>query len=299
MKKINLIIFLVFIQSTAFAQVMGVNTEEPTRAVDVNGNLRITSIQKKSNDVSVTHLIVADDDGNVDITKKPTAPTADLSVETKSRVVILSNSDNPNIPELTVGGFSFGFVQEIYEPRIWEANFNGPETLYVYDSSKSQTEVKNNWIKDSRGNIRYVTYEKIKARVEKGSFKTYLAPAFRRVAGTSSFTYSVKMLDRRNNNTTGNNDGQYFFRNFTKSVGVTLVPILNVFDERSNNIFRREQYRLHLVHPQEEGVFYKVTFTRIQNSGAPFNNSQWNTSNNNSQKDIWVILVERFNNQHN
>lgn len=263
MKKIYIFLFLLFISTNFFAQNIGVNTEDPTRSVDVNGNLRITNIASKENDDEITHLVVADVDGNIDKTLKPVSATVDNSVETKSRVVVLSDSNTPSITNLEVGGFVFGIN-------------NGK-------------------------------------------------PAFRKTSGGSTtFRYSVKFLDRRTgptsgstsnssnytnyNNTTVIPNGRYFFKNYSKSVNSqTMIDIVDEFNisvsgknnlNRTHELKRRDQYRLHLVHPSEPNFFYKVTYTRIQNSGTAFSTAEWNSVTS-SRNDIWIIVVERYNNQNN
>lgn len=284
-------LFLLFFHTGAQAQVMGVNTENPTRAVDVNGKVRITEAENKTNLNGVTHMLVADADGNVDKSPLPVVPLPDQSVEVFSRVILLGGTNTPSdalLPDLQVGGFIFG----------------------ISDSGQ---------------------------------------PTFRRVSGSSTFIYGVKILDRRNSGTganTNNNaleyghsansgDGRVYFRNFSKFVGTTATAIIDnitgtatfnsfritnsntgastpitIPKNRTNTLRRRDQIRLHLVHPSEPDYFYKVTYVRVQNGGnplgvqangysAPIPDNTWDGEGSATQPDIWVITVERYNNQNN
>lgn len=282
-------LFLLFFHTGAQAQVMGVNTENPTRAVDVNGKVRITEAVNKTIG-EVTDILVADADGNVDKSPLPVVPLPDQSVEVFSRVILLGGTNAPTnteFPDLQVGGFIFG-ISDLGQPT------------------------------------------------------------FRRVSGTSLFIYGVKILDRRNSGTGANadnalqyghsansGDGRVYFRNFSKTVGTTATPIIDditgtaTFDSfrinnsntgasttitipknRTNTLRRRDQIRLHLVHPSEPNYFYKVTYVRVQNGGiplglqangysAPIPDNTWDAVGSATQPDIWVITVERYNNQNN
>lgn len=285
-------LFLLYFHGGALqAQVMGINTENPTRAVDVNGNARITEGEDKPDLVGVTHMLVADADGNIEKSPIPVVPLPDQSVEVFSRVVILGGTNTPSdsqLPDLQVGGFVFGI------------NNSG-------------------------------------------------APTFRKASGgNTTFTYGVKILDRRNSGTgstannaleyghsAGSGDGRIYFRNYSKSVGTTAVTIienitsgtfdtfqitdpntgastgLNIPKNRTNTLRRRDNIRLHLVHPDEANYFYKVTYMRQQNSGIPLgiaangysapipDKDSWDIPGSVNQPDIWVITVERYNNLHN
>ena len=55
----------VFQTETLQSQVMGINTENPTRAVDVNGKARITTGENKANLIGISHILVADSEGNI------------------------------------------------------------------------------------------------------------------------------------------------------------------------------------------------------------------------------------------
>lgn len=279
-------LFLLFFHMGVQAQVMGVNTENPTRAVDVNGKVRITEAENKTNLNGVTHILVADADGNVDKSPLPVVPLPDQSVEVFSRVILLGGTNAPSdalLPDLQVGGFVFG-INNLGQPTV------------------------------------------------------------RRTSGSASLTYGVKILDRRssgnNNNalqyghSANSGDGRVYFRNFTKTIGTTATPIIDditdnaTFDSfrintngtstritipknRTNTLRRRDQIRLHLVHPSEPNYFYKVTYVRVQNGGiplgldttngysAPIPDNTWNDAGSVEQPDIWVITVERYNNLHN
>ncbi|WP_446776670.1 hypothetical protein [Macellibacteroides fermentans] len=286
------LILLMAHTATVKAQVMGVNTENPTRAVDVNGKVRITSAEEKTLG-NISHLIVADADGNLEKIAKPVEPVADQSVDIFSRVVILGNTNTPSnvqLADLQVDGFVFGI--------------NGTGV-----------------------------------------------PTVRRTSGSSQFTYGVKILDRRsgfggstaqNNNplqyghSAGSGDGRVYFRNFTRTIGTTDVTLIdaiansstsasNTFQittspsstaltkniARTNTLRRRDNIRVHLVHPNYENYFYKITYMRMQNGGTPLglqangysapipDNGSWEGAGSIAAPDIWVITVERYNNLFN
>lgn len=63
-KKIKSFVFLLTI-GVLNAQV-GINTETPTRTLDVNGDLRLRSTVDKTTDPAYNRVLIKDADGNVD-----------------------------------------------------------------------------------------------------------------------------------------------------------------------------------------------------------------------------------------
>lgn len=66
------ILYTLLLLSTSFlnAQV-GINTETPTRMLDVNGDLRVTVLADKTNTTDYTEILTANSDNNVDKISKP------------------------------------------------------------------------------------------------------------------------------------------------------------------------------------------------------------------------------------
>jgi len=71
MKK-NIIVFCLSLIgfSTSYAQV-GIGTNEPTRMLDVEGNLKVTTLNDETNDVNFEELLAANAENNIDKVSKP------------------------------------------------------------------------------------------------------------------------------------------------------------------------------------------------------------------------------------
>ena len=98
MKNIYNILF-VLISTLTFSQV-GINTEQPTRTLDVNGNERLQNTEYKINDPNYNKVLVINDNGNVDAWDKVDiiAKVSDLIVETKKFYSSVSPDPNIQVP---------------------------------------------------------------------------------------------------------------------------------------------------------------------------------------------------------
>ncbi|SFN31236.1 hypothetical protein SAMN05421738_11040 [Algoriella xinjiangensis] len=97
---------------TSYAQV-GVNTNTPTRSLDINGHLKIRETVDESENGEYSKILVTDNDGNIDfIYKKDLLPVSDEF--TSDKVVINNiymNTTSAGIPskKITCGKFEFSF----------------------------------------------------------------------------------------------------------------------------------------------------------------------------------------------
>lgn len=113
MKNLYKILFIL-ISATSFSQV-GINTEEPTRMLDVNGNLRLQKTEYKANDNTYDKVLVINSEGNVDSWKKADviAKMDELIVETKK--LYFSSSPDPDI-QVPCGKFLLRFADGSRNP---------------------------------------------------------------------------------------------------------------------------------------------------------------------------------------
>lgn len=97
---------------TSYAQV-GINTNTPTRSLDINGHLKIRETVDESENGEYSKILVTDNDGNIDfIYKKDLLPVSDEF--TSDKVVInniYSNTSEAGIPskKINCGKFEFSF----------------------------------------------------------------------------------------------------------------------------------------------------------------------------------------------
>ena len=53
---------------------VGIGTQDPTRTLDVNGNVRVTTYLDKSNDYDYPNIVASNSDGNLDFIRKQSIP---------------------------------------------------------------------------------------------------------------------------------------------------------------------------------------------------------------------------------
>lgn len=286
-KKYYLYLIFGFLASTQFyaqdveSSRMGINTETPTRAMDINGKLKITKFQNKGTDPQYKDIVVADSDGDVDRSPKHAInQTQDLQIEVAKNVFLATgNEANAKVEEVTIGPFKFALNKGVPSMKLAKQ----PQgTVSIQYGLKRMTRQSN-------------------------------------LEGGNSFN-------------TGN--GNYLYDNYTLSFNASTwnnyQRILST-NASESTFHKRDFYRFHLIYPGEP-YLYRVTFIRIQNSGlpvssssggAPLNNmggspfpdlngdgsadlgrnksTNYNRNfrgdtsfNNNTSKDIYAIICERF-----
>ncbi|MDM1299887.1 hypothetical protein HXZ94_15430 [Empedobacter falsenii] len=138
MKKILFYIFI-FISSTLFSQV-GVNTDQPTRALDINGDLRIRDLKK----VTITDypdVLVTDVDGNIEKHSAQAIIDAisDLTVETKELYFDSSPDGTKIVP---CGRFNFRFSNTTKPQMSSVTNLSSVTTIYYLSQLKANENSK-------------------------------------------------------------------------------------------------------------------------------------------------------------
>ncbi|WP_313374339.1 hypothetical protein [Chishuiella sp.] len=108
MRKIKYLLPIVLLQTILFGQGgVGINTETPERSLDVNGNLRITSFQDKTEDDNFKNIIIANSTGNIDKQSESSMfQTPEQQVETE-RIIYYSSIGGDSNKEAKCGKFSF------------------------------------------------------------------------------------------------------------------------------------------------------------------------------------------------
>lgn len=104
-------ILTLFLSLSTQAQV-GIKTETPERTVDVNGNLRVTTLQDKKDDKTYDNIVIANSAGDIDKQHK-----SSITQSPKQQVEIVRNiyySDNGGHPDKTVvcGNYVFAFTTD-------------------------------------------------------------------------------------------------------------------------------------------------------------------------------------------
>jgi len=93
--KNSLYILTFLISSFGFSQV-GINTENPTRDLDINGDLRVKTTTNKSADTKYTKVLVTDKDGNIDYWDKSKLLTITKEIPVETKKLYFSNAPDPN-----------------------------------------------------------------------------------------------------------------------------------------------------------------------------------------------------------
>lgn len=106
MKK-NIFFILSILSLTIHAQNVGINTTEPKRNLDINGNLKVSVMSDKSNLEEYSELLVAEkDNGNIDKIKIPALDQSETKNVEVVRNIYLGTSAN-NEKECSCGEITF------------------------------------------------------------------------------------------------------------------------------------------------------------------------------------------------
>lgn len=96
MKKKILVFSLFMIGLCSSKAQVGIGTEEPTRMLDINGNLRVSTLSNKTNNVNFEELLAANADYNIDKVSKPS-----IIDDGTRQVEIVKNIYNATAPNNT------------------------------------------------------------------------------------------------------------------------------------------------------------------------------------------------------
>ena len=137
MIKKGIILTCLVLSQNSIAQV-GIDTNTPTRALDINGNLKIREISDESDNGQYTKVLVTNADGNVDyIYKKDLLPATDEFTSNKEVINnIYSNNVQLGIDTkvITCGKFQFSFSSESDSKIRFNLTEKPSENIDIYMS---------------------------------------------------------------------------------------------------------------------------------------------------------------------
>ncbi len=120
MKKIIITVTLFFIGGNSINAQVGIATEEPTRMLDVNGNLRVSGVNDQTNNVVYDELLAANSDNNIDKVSKPSIiDDGTKQVEIVKNIYNATTSDNTKITDC--GKLMFRLNGSAIEMRLKDA----------------------------------------------------------------------------------------------------------------------------------------------------------------------------------
>jgi len=135
MKKIYSISSLLL--STFVLSQVGINTDQPTRTLHVEGNLKVAEIDDVSNLSNYSKVLVSDADGNVDyVNRKDLLPKFEGAINKEVINAIYSNTTSNGIPanQVTCGKFAFNFANDPKSPISFKPAENPGNTIRVFVS---------------------------------------------------------------------------------------------------------------------------------------------------------------------
>lgn len=156
-------LYTLLLLSTSFldAQV-GINTETPTRMLDVNGDLRVTVLADKTNTTDYTEILSANSNNNVDKISKPAIiEDATKQVEIVKSIYNATASDNTRIAEC--GKLSFRINGSNIEMKL----------LYQPSNTITLTYGGKRWGQISSGINNGYSYRNLSLTITNTNFNTY------------------------------------------------------------------------------------------------------------------------------
>lgn len=132
----NRLLILTFLSTVAFGQV-GINTNQPTRTLDINGDLYISNLENKSTDNNYVNVLVANSEGEVEAFSKEELKKLfnEETIETKKLYIDNKPDETKVVP---CGRFKFRFSNAT-KPQIALVN-NLDVMIYFTRISKISNE---------------------------------------------------------------------------------------------------------------------------------------------------------------
>ncbi|MDM1549791.1 hypothetical protein [Empedobacter falsenii] len=97
-----------FMQTIAYGQGgVGINTESPERSLDVNGNMRVTDFQNKTNDDNFKEILISNNNGDIDKQSKSSIFQSTEQQVEQQRAIYYSNNGGDITKEARCGKYSF------------------------------------------------------------------------------------------------------------------------------------------------------------------------------------------------
>ena len=133
---------------------VGINTNQPTRALDVNGDLRIRELKLVNKDANYNNIVVVNQDGEVEKYDKIeiTNAISDLTVETKELYFATTPDGTKIVP---CGKFNFRFSSSTIPEIAPISDFAASTSVYFmrirkYESNQRAVTQGNTTIKNSK-----------------------------------------------------------------------------------------------------------------------------------------------------
>ncbi|SFM82565.1 hypothetical protein SAMN05421738_10313 [Algoriella xinjiangensis] len=139
--KIYITLILNLCAITFLSAQVGVNTDQPTRALDVNGDLRVRELKLVNKDANYNNVVVVNKDGEVEKhdATEITKAISDLSVETKELYFETTPDGTKIVP---CGKFNFRFSSTIIPEIASVTDLPKATTVYLMRIRKYATDGK-------------------------------------------------------------------------------------------------------------------------------------------------------------
>ncbi|MDM1549790.1 hypothetical protein [Empedobacter falsenii] len=108
MKSYKLTYILFFLGVNLYSQV-GINTDKPERALDINGNLKIRELINKTSDDNYNRILVTDNEGNIETVDRSSLKNSITEDIIEIKRLFYNSTDPIDNNKLTCGQFQFSF----------------------------------------------------------------------------------------------------------------------------------------------------------------------------------------------
>lgn len=123
-------ILLLSLVSTNFSAQVGINTTTPTRTLDINGNLRLRTTDKKSADTNYNRVLVTNDKGEIEYWGKEEIQNEMIGLEIENKIMYFSTSPSGNTI-VPCGKFQIRFsASTVPEIKLVTANTSATSIYY-------------------------------------------------------------------------------------------------------------------------------------------------------------------------
>lgn len=138
----KIILVLLCSASFCFQAQVGINTKTPTRTLDVNGNLRVRSLENKSNDATYDKVLVTNSTGDIDYwTKQDVKDKIESLYVVNKKFSASKTGPDPNTI-VACGKFEFRYNTPVM-PQIRLATPRGGSTVIYYNRIRKRDSSSN------------------------------------------------------------------------------------------------------------------------------------------------------------
>ncbi|MGV1003123.1 hypothetical protein ACTS9U_17335 [Empedobacter falsenii] len=148
--KLYKLSFVLFLMGINLYSQVGINTNNPERALDVNGNLKVRELNNKTSDSNYNRILITDNEGNIETVDRSSLKNSIAEDIIEIKRLFYNSTDPIDNNKLTCGQFQFSFRDSPTEGKNLDIMLN-----LATDPNKSITTYFTLFRKWGDGDLKY------------------------------------------------------------------------------------------------------------------------------------------------